>query len=479
MKKRGLSFRAWLCVCLLVLTTGCALNPVTGKRELSLISESGEISLGQQTDKEVRTQYGAYDDPAVEKYITGVGMRLVPHTHRLNLPYAFAVLDTPVVNAFAAPGGFIYVTRGVLALMNSEAELSAVLGHELGHVNARHSVRKMSQMILVQIGLAVGSALSETFDKISGLASVGIQLLFLKFSRDDEREADALGVEYARKGGYNPAEMISFFSALEKLGDLSEGYSLPGFLSTHPLTPERIKDTSEMILSDDRQLKVNKTAYLNILSGMVYGNDPRQGYVEGNVFYYPGLRFSFSFPRDWKVQNTPSQIVLISKDEKAAVILQIEKTSESLQDYAQKKASALEGRQFISEHSLTVNGMDSFQQLYELTQQSGENLKIRMSFIRKDSWIYTFSALSKSSDFSSYDFQFGTLVGSFNELRDSRYLNRQPKRIRLIKATGRDSLEKIFQTAGMDKDLYTKFAIMNGMSLSETPERNQLIKIVK
>jgi predicted Zn-dependent protease len=227
---------------LILYAASCAVNPITGKRELSLISESQETSLGEETDKEIRLQYGIYDDPSLSEYIRGVGEKLVPHTHRPHLTYHFSVLDSPVVNAFAVPGGYVYVTRGILAMMNSEAELAAVLGHELGHINARHSVRRMSKLLLVQLGLSVGGALSETFAKISGVASLGIQLLFLKYSRDDEREADRLGVEYSRNAGFNPGEMVGFFASLQKLGDLSKGASLPGFLSTHPLNRERIQN---------------------------------------------------------------------------------------------------------------------------------------------------------------------------------------------------------------------------------------------
>ena len=288
MKKNKLAI---LVLSLLFLAASCAVNPVTGKQEISLISEQGEIELGASTDKEVRAQFGVYEDPSLNEYVQKVGMALVPHTHRPHLTYHFAVLDTPVVNAFAVPGGYIYVTRGILALMNSEAELAVVLAHELGHVNARHSVRKMSQMMLAQIGLVVGSALSETFAKAAGVAGVGVQLLFLQFSRDDERQADQLGVEYTRKGQYNPAYMIDFFESLQTMGDLSGGQTLPGFLSTHPLTSERIKNTQAMILADDNLLRYDQVPYFQKIDNMVYGNDPRQGYVEDNTFYHPQLRF--------------------------------------------------------------------------------------------------------------------------------------------------------------------------------------------
>ena len=173
---------------LLFLAVACAINPVTGKYELSLISEEQEIALGKETDAEIRLQYVIYDSPALNEYIKKVGMALAPHTHRPHLVYHFAVLDIPVANAFASPGGYIYVTRGLLAMMNSEAELAAVLAHELGHVNARHHVQRLSNLLLVEFSLTLGSALSDTFAEISGAASIGIQLLFLKYSRDDERE---------------------------------------------------------------------------------------------------------------------------------------------------------------------------------------------------------------------------------------------------------------------------------------------------
>ncbi|MDH4272678.1 MAG: M48 family metallopeptidase, partial [Candidatus Aminicenantes bacterium] len=274
--------RRWFFVLFLIIgLVGCATNPVTGKKELSLISENQELALGKQTDVEIRQQYGVYGDAALNAYVQSVGRSLAPHTHRPHLDYQFAVLDTPVVNAFAVPGGYIYVTRGILALMGSEAELAVVLGHELGHVNARHSVQRMSEMMLVQVGLAVGSALSDTFAEISGLAGVGVQLLFLKYSRDDERQADTLGIEYAREGAYNPGEMVAFFSSLEKLGDVSGGHALPGFLSTHPLTSERIDRVRQMLTEGDRTLEVKERPYLGRIDGLVYGNDPRQGYVEG------------------------------------------------------------------------------------------------------------------------------------------------------------------------------------------------------
>lgn len=471
-----------LCLLLILFTMSCAVNPVTGKRQLALISESGEISLGKETDAEIRQQYGVYDDPAINEYVTRIGMSMVPHTHRPHLTYYFAVLDTPVVNAFAVPGGYIYVTRGILAMMNSEAELAVVLGHELGHVNARHSVTKMSQLILVQLGLAVGGALSETVAKIAGVASIGMQLLFLKFSRDDEREADRLGVQYSRSGGFYPGEMIDFFSTLQKLGDLSGGHSsLPGFLSTHPLTSERIKNTSALITEEDKKLAVNQQPYLNRINNLIFGDDPRQGFVDGNAFYHPGMRFSFSFPESWTVQNTPAQVILASKDGNAAVVLQAEKSTSDLSDYAEKRAESIQNRQFIKEYRSTINGLNALHQTYDVPQEGSDTLRLSMSHIKKAGYIYSFSALSTRSNFYQYSNDFDGVTNSFRKLSDPAYLNRRPRHLVLIKASGKHTLREIFNQNGVpqDEDLWTKLAIMNAMELGQIPKTNQLVKIVK
>lgn len=470
---------AILVLSLFFLAASCAVNPVTGKQEISLISEQGEIELGASTDKEVRAQFGVYEDPSLKEYVQKVGMALVPHTHRPHLTYHFAVLDTPVVNAFAVPGGYIYVTRGILALMNSEAELAVVLAHELGHVNARHSVRKMSQMMLAQIGLVVGSALSETFAKAAGVAGVGVQLLFLQFSRDDERQADQLGVEYTRKGQYNPAYMIDFFESLQTMGDLSGGQTLPGFLSTHPLTSERIKNTQAMILADDNLLRYDQVPYFQKIDNMVYGNDPRQGYVEDNTFYHPQLRFSFSFPQGWKVQNNPTNVTLVAEDSNAAVILQAEQSQVEIRDYAKKKASSIEGHTLLDEKSMTINGYVSYYQFLDIPQQDKENLRMVLSCIRKDQYIYSFASISTVSQISQYEATFENIISSFRELTDSSYLNRKPRRVALVKADGKQSLQSILKQNGLNEDEWPRLAIMNGLKLDERPPAGRTIKVVK
>jgi predicted Zn-dependent protease len=471
--------KAVLAILVCCLAASCAVNPVTGKKELSLISEQQELAIGEETDGQVRGQYGVYADDPMSGYVTASGKDIAVHTHLPNLPYRFAVLDSPVINAFAVPGGYVYLTRGILALMNSEAEMAVVLGHELGHVNARHSVRKMSQMILFQAGLAIGSAISDTFAKISGIAGIGVSLLFLKFSRDDEREADALGVAYARSAGYDPSRMVDFFDALERMGDLSGKNSLPGFLSTHPLTKERVRNVRALLQASDSKLIERDEEYARRIDGIVYGDDPRQGFVEGNAFYHPQLRVTCEFPDGWKVQNAPARVTILSPDDEAAVVLQAEKSPDGLSAYAKKKSASLDGGQFVNEQSMNIHGLSCVRQVFDVVKPEKETLRVQFSFIRNGERIYTFSALSKAINYGRRAPEFGRIVDSFQELRDPARLNKQPQRLRLVRADGAQSLREIFGRAGMKKDLWPSFTVMNDLGQEAVPPKGRLIKTVR
>ena len=203
----------------LLFLAACTMNPATGERQLTLMSESQEIAMGAQTHPEVLNAFGAYDDPELQRFIQELGTRIAANSERPNLDWTFTVLDDPVVNAMALPGGFIYVNRGILAHFNSEAELASVIGHEIGHVTAKHSVEQMSRAQLAQIGLGVAAVASEDFRRYAGLASQGIQVLFLKFGRDDENQSDELGLRYMTKAGYDPHEMPKVFATLDRVPD--------------------------------------------------------------------------------------------------------------------------------------------------------------------------------------------------------------------------------------------------------------------
>lgn len=276
----------------LVLLTlvSCATNPATGKRQLSLINEQQEIEMGRQASQEVAQQMGLYNDAQLERYVAGVGRNIANSSERPNLPWEFHVVDDPMVNAFALPGGYIYVTRGILAHLNDEAELASVLGHEIGHVTARHSVEQMSKQQLAGLGLGVAMILSPQAAQLGDLANVGLQLMFLKFSRDDESQADDLGLRYMVKGGWDPNQMPPVFDVIGAISKNAPGGKVPEWSSTHPDPENRAgrlrKQIAQLGVTGG---KVNSAEYVQRMNGVMFGTNPREGYAIGNAFIHPDL----------------------------------------------------------------------------------------------------------------------------------------------------------------------------------------------
>src|SRR6266511_5677421 len=300
----------------------CATNPATGSRQLMLISESQEISMGREYDQEVAASIGLYPDSGLQRWIQQFGARLAATSERPNLPWTFHVVDDPVVNAFALPGGFIFVTRGILGHLRSEAQLAAVVGHEIGHVTARHTVNQLSKQQLAQVGLTVGSIVSPEFERFGGLASAALGVLFLKYSRDHESQADELGLRYLRRGGYDPREMPDVFTLLDRVSQGSGGGRVPEWLATHPAPANRRERIVQLIAAlprDSSGTTVSREPYLRRLDGLVFGTNPRDGYFKGAQFFHPELKFRLTFPEGWTTSNQPQAVLAVSPRKDAVV----------------------------------------------------------------------------------------------------------------------------------------------------------------
>ena len=262
-------FKSLFFLVLVALVSTCSRNPVTGKKQLSFMSEEKEIALGKQSDPSVVASFGLYENPKIQSFINRKGQQMARISHRPNLTYEFKVLDSPVVNAFALPGGYVYFTRGILAHFNNEAEFAGVLGHEIGHVTARHGARQQTQQILAQAGLIAGTIFSQQLGIDPTQASQGVQLLMLSNSRAHESESDELGVEYSTQIGYDAHYMADFFNTLSRMQGNS-AQALPEFLSTHP-NPDnrnaRVKQlaTKEQAKQNKTNLKVNRNSYLKLI----------------------------------------------------------------------------------------------------------------------------------------------------------------------------------------------------------------------
>jgi len=473
----------WTGPALLLLLAGlyaCAVNPVTGRRQLMLISSSEEMELGIEADKDIVTSYGLYPDEELAAYIDTIGQPMARDSHRPELNFSFKVLDSPVINAFAVPGGFVYVTRGILPYLGSEAELAGIIGHEIGHITARHSAARISKARLAALGLGVGSALSETFSKYSRIAEVGVGLLMLSFSRKDEREADRLGVEYSTKHGHAAAEMANFFATLERMSP-KRGGGLPDWLSTHP-APEKRVETIRQLAEEWRgkvvfaSLTVNRDAFLRRIDGIIYGPDPRQGYVLEGWFYHPELYFQFPLPGGWAVQNEASRVQITSSNEEALILLTLG-SHESPRAEASAFIEQLETTP-IENQGATVNGLPARRVMAEVT--SGRTVVRFLSyFIQKGEHIYVFHGLTEKADYAKYAPAFESTMGGFSSLSDPRRIDVEPHRLSIRSAPWNGTLREVLLSLGTPEERLEELSLINGKMLDQTVEAGARLKIVE
>lgn len=478
--------RIFLVFAVAFIVPSCAVNPVTGKKQIMLISEAQEIEMGRQYDPTVIGTFGLYQDDQLLRFIQTKGDEMGKLSHRPNLQYHFRVLDSPVVNAFAVPGGYIYFTRGILAQFNNEAELMGVLGHEMGHITARHTVSNQSKQQLGQLLLIGGMIASEQFRNFADYAMQGMQLLFLKFSRDNEREADRLGVEYASKIQYDAQKMADFFNVLNKMNMASDHGGIPTFLSTHPDPGDRYNSVSQQASEWKSNLgysdwKVNENSYLQMIDGMVYGEDPRQGYVEGNVFYHPDMKFRFPVPAGWQLQNSPLQVQMAPQDGRAMMVFML----------AQQKTAAEAAQVTLEELGLTVleskretvNGLPAvaaISQQVSQDQQTGQQqaLKVMSYFIEYGGQVYVFHGVTSDVDFNSFARLFESTMKSFNRLTDASKINVKPKRIRVKRIQQNGTLADAFRYFGVPQSQMNELALLNNLELSDRVQSGKLIKVI-
>lgn len=452
------------CLLVSILFSGavsCAVNPATGRRELMLISEGQEISLGREADPEILGEFGLYPDSQLQAYVDSLGQRLAALSERPHLPWTFRIVDDPIVNAFALPGGYIYVSRGIMVYFNSEAELVSVLGHEIGHVTARHSARQITQQQLAQVGLAAGVILAPELADFAGLAQAGLGLLFLKFSRDDERQADDLGLRYLSRAGYDPAEMPKVFGMLGRVSAASGGERVPGWLSTHP-DPE---DREERIRRQVAQLSgsgglVNREPYLRRLEGMIFGVNPRQGFFRGDRFLHPDLRFQIAFPAGWRTSNQRRAVYAQSPERDALVELTVAEGGSP-----QAAVADLLGRSGVSGgpvRSHTVNGFPAASARFRAVSENSD-LEGLVTAVAYEGIVYRLLGVANRARWPVYAAVVARSFESFDRLTDRVALEVQPLRISLVTLDRDLTLAEFARRYPSEVSLET-LALLNGVA---------------
>jgi predicted Zn-dependent protease len=472
------------CVALVFLSlSDCAVNPVTGKRDFMLLSERQETAMGQQSDPEIVGYFGLYNDKKLQNFIDEKGQQMAAISHRKNLKYEFKIVDSPVVNAFAVPGGYVYFTRGIMAHFNNEAEFAGVLGHEIGHITARHSAKQYSNQMLAQVGLVAGVMVAPEVAQFANEIQQGVSLLFLKFGRDAENQSDQLGAEYATKINYDAEEMARFFETLQRLQSKSGASQIPDFLSTHPNPVDREEKVEKAAVKWKRKinatnLKVNVDSYLSMIDGIVYGEDPRQGFAEEHVFYHPELKFQFPYPPSWLMQNAQEKVQFGPTDGNALMLFTFAPGA-SVEDAAQR---------VVQNYKLTVqqskrddvHGNEAIVLIAD-QQQSPEAPIVRtlIYVIKHNTSMYAMIGASSKDNFDNYYHAFNMSMSGFRTLTDPAKLNKQPERIQIQPVPTEGTLQQALHTFKMPEKRWEEIAILNGMTLDERLPKGRRIKVIE
>ncbi len=461
--------------------TGCATNPVTGKREISLVSSDQELAMGREGHQAVLAEYGVYNDARLSAYVDSIGQALAKRSHMPNLEWHFTVIDDPTVNAFAIPGGYIYITRGIMAHLNSEAQIAGVIGHEIGHVTARHSARQVTQQQLAGLGLGLASVFSQTFQRYSGAAQQALGLMLLKYGRDDENQADGLGIDYATAAGWDPREIPATYHTLSRISARS-GQRLPTFLSTHPDPGDREARTTTLAAQAAQGktgLQIRSRGYLAKLENNVYGNDPRQGYFEGDRFYHPEMDFEMSFPAGWLKQNARSAVLAQQPQERAVMQLTLANTEgQAPAAYVQGLVSAgkIAGAQGASEQ---VGSYASWMGRLTIQNQDGTQGSMFAAFIQR-SRDQTFQILARTTAVGDADESaVRAAARSLRPLADRARLKPTPDRVSIVTAAQTAPFETAITKFGPLAIDVEEESILNNVEPGESVARGQALKIVR
>lgn len=493
MKRSSINFTIVLIFA--VLANGCismGVNPVSGNKRAFGYSWEEEVQIGKEADQEISAQYGIYENNELTAYVSQLGQELleVSHMRREDAPaqfreteFTFRVLNSPVVNAFALPGGYVYVTRGLLAHLENEAQLAVVLGHEIGHVAARHASQRAATQQFGQLAIIGGAVLGQSLgydgESILQLSSQTAQLLFLRYSRDAERESDELGVEYSAMKSYVAAEGAAFFTSLKRISE-SQGGGIPTLLSSHPDPGAREqtipKLAEEWAAKGYEQTILDKDEFLSMIDNIMFGENPREGFEDGGMFYHPDLKFQFPVPSGFDLHNQATSVVMVNEAQDA--IIQFTIDSENSTPQASVKAFLnQEGITILEENNFSANGFNGYQGIATAQAQDGSELKLKLTALEHSGNIYQFLSYTTSAQFNDYESSFSSVPSGFDNLTNSGILNVKPVRIKLVSASRTAPFSDLLPNNLPMNIQPLDVAIINQVNLDQTIQQGTKLKI--
>lgn len=463
----------------LAVLAACAINPATGTKQLSFFGEAEEIRLGTEVDREFLANSGEYADAGLRSYVAELGLRMAAVSERPDLPWTFRVADDEIVNAFALPGGRIYVTRGLLAHLNREAELAGVLGHEIGHVTARHSVNAMSRNLVISLGVLTGLALLDADETVQTVAGVGMGLLFLKFGRNAERQADQLGVRYAERAGLDPHGVVDALRVLQNVSRAHGDGWFPVWLSSHPDPDNRWQRlAAETGLGPARppsSLEPEIDAFLGRLDGLAYGPDPRNGVLEENAYVQLRDGFQMTFPAGWKIEREGQTLAAANAAEDSLIML-LPQVAETQEDAARAFA---EEQGLVVEQSWddSLGGLPARIVAFNADLED-EKMQGVAAFVRTRGRVVTVLGLSSTEVWSERRREIERAVGSMGRVQYPERYPAEPDRLAIVTLDRAMTVSQIARRYAPDVEPAT-LALLNQVALDEPLRAGRRVKVIR
>jgi predicted Zn-dependent protease len=463
----------------------CATNPVTGRQELSFMSPERESALGKQAAAQVEKEIGLVRDAKLTAYVAQIGARMAQRSPRKDTPYQFAIADMPEPNAFALPGGYIYVSRGLLALANTEDELAGVIGHEIGHVAARHAAQRETRQVGVGVlsmlgtiaaGVAGGQQAASMASQLGQVAGAG---LIASYGRDQERQADQIGQDLSAEAGWDPEGIADFLTALDREGKVRTGKTRnPSFLDSHPMPGERAvvarRRAGELARGETAPIAKGRTAYLKRIEGMMVGPNPDEGLFEKQRFLHPPLGFAIEFPAGWATQNQKAVVGALSKQRDAMILLEMQGGSGDARAAAQSWAQA-KRVQVVRSGALQIGGFPAYRVVAQAQGQQGA-VAVDAFFVSHPSGMFRITGLSSPQRYASWAPTFEAVASSFRSITQAERARARPLRLRLAKANAGETLVDLGKRTG-NAWKPAETAVANGIAENATLKAGQLVKV--
>ncbi len=462
----------------LLSTQNCQINPATGVNEITLMSEKEEIEIGRNEHSKILDSYGGeYKNKKIKNYINSLGKFLVSTSELPNLKFTFTILDTPIVNAFALPGGYIYITRGLLTICQNEAQIAGVLSHEIGHVTARHAANRYTQAIGTSLLANILNTISNS-NLAGNLINQSAGLYILSYSRKQEYEADKLSVRYMRRAGFDPFEMSKFLGIMKKYSKLQNRIVgneeiKSDLLLTHPSSPKRINKVIKESLNEEIRNPIKgKEIFLKKIDDLNYGEQREEGVINSQGFFHPSLNFFFKLSDKFHFINYPDKIIGIAKD-KSKIIFTIDENYRQQTDFLNYLKKWSRSRKIFDVKEFEVNGLKASSALLIVNKK-----KIRLVIINKGETMYRFLLIpSKNEAFNDHDIEFYKIIKSFKMLSNTIASKITSNKIKIVTVRSNDTIASLLEKQSLQK-LYGEktFKIMN--DLDKKLEVGQKVKLI-